>query len=135
MRFHDGMFKNSGGTDFTDQIKFAYDMGFRSIEDNGFMDRSIDQQKKIGDTLAKLGMRMGVFVVNFDHWPVKTSLCSGSKEWREKFWNACKEAVESAKRCNATWMTVVPGNYDRNLPIDYQTANVDRGIKARLRYF
>ena len=37
--FHDGMFKNSAGNDFIDQIKFAYDMGFRSIEDNGMMSR------------------------------------------------------------------------------------------------
>ena len=28
---HDGMFKNSAGNDFIDQIKFAYDNGFRSI--------------------------------------------------------------------------------------------------------
>ena len=35
--FHDGMFKNHGGADFIDQIKFAYDKGFRSIEDNGMM--------------------------------------------------------------------------------------------------
>src|SRR6188768_3942292 len=64
--FHDGMFKNSAGAEFTDQIKFGYDMGFRSIEDNGYMGRTVDQQKKIGETLTKLGMRMGVFVVGFD---------------------------------------------------------------------
>ena len=61
--FHDGMFKNHGGNDFIDQIKFAYDKGFRSIEDNGMTGRSIEQQTKIGETLAKLGMTMGVFVV------------------------------------------------------------------------
>ena len=133
--FHDGMFKNSGGADFIDQIKFAYDMGFRSIEDNGYMDRPVDQQKKIGDTLAKLGMSMGVFVVNFDHWPVKTSLCSNSKEWRDKFLVACKEAVESAKRCHAKWMTVVPGNYDRKLPMDYQTANVIEALRPASALF
>ena len=32
---HDGMFRNSAGDNFIDQIKFAYDQGFRSIEDNG----------------------------------------------------------------------------------------------------
>src|SRR3954468_9150036 len=41
---HDGMFKNSGGNDFIDQIKFAYDMGFRSIEDNGMMGRTPEMQ-------------------------------------------------------------------------------------------
>ena len=53
--FHDGMFKNHGGNDFIDQIKFAHDKGFRSIEDNGMMGRPVEQQKKIGDTLAQTG--------------------------------------------------------------------------------
>jgi hydroxypyruvate isomerase len=34
---HDGMFKNHGGSDFVDQIKFMADQGFRGIEDNGFV--------------------------------------------------------------------------------------------------
>jgi hydroxypyruvate isomerase len=74
---HDGMFKNSAGADFIDQIKFAYDHGFRSIEDNGMMARTPEQQKKIGDTLQKLGMNMGVFVVTSDNWHWKTSLTTG----------------------------------------------------------
>ena len=57
------MFKNSAGNDFIDQIKFAHSMGFRAIEDNGMMERPPEMQKKIGDTLAKLGMTMGVFVI------------------------------------------------------------------------
>src|SRR5580658_9155573 len=61
---HDGMFKNSAGPDFIDQLKFAYDNGFRAIEDNGMMSRTIEDQKKIGDALARLGMGMGVFVLD-----------------------------------------------------------------------
>jgi hydroxypyruvate isomerase len=53
--FHDGMFKNSAGPDFVDQIKWAHGMGFRAIEDNGMMGRSEAQQKKIGETLAFAG--------------------------------------------------------------------------------
>ena len=60
--FHDGMFSNHAGKDFIDQIKFAHDQGFNAIEDNGMMSRTPEMQSKIGDTLAKLGMRMGVFV-------------------------------------------------------------------------
>ncbi|HTG54688.1 MAG TPA: hypothetical protein VL943_00375, partial [Niabella sp.] len=60
---HDGMFSASAGGDFIDQIKYMHDLGFRSIEDNGMAGRSTEQQTKIGETLAKLGMRMGVFVV------------------------------------------------------------------------
>ncbi|MDQ6888764.1 MAG: TIM barrel protein [Bacteroidota bacterium] len=126
---HDGMFKNSAGKNFVDQIRFAYDAGFRAIEDNGFMDRPVADQESIGNTLARLNMRMGVFVLNFDHWPVKISLTSGDKEWREKFLNACKEAIECAKRCNAKWITVAPGNYEHKLSVEYQTANVIEALR------
>ncbi len=122
--FHDGMFKNSGGTDFIDQIKFAYDRGFRAIEDNGMMKRTPEMQQKIGDTLAKLGMTMGVFVNNFDDWPLSSNMTTGKKEWKDKFIQFSKESVEVAKRCHAKWITVVPGNYDRTLPEGFQTANV-----------
>jgi hydroxypyruvate isomerase len=126
---HDGMFKNNGGENFIDQIKFAYDMGFRSIEDNGMMGRNADQQKKIGDTLAKLGMDMGVFVITSDSWHWKTSLTTGKQEWIDKMMNDCKLAVEVAKRCHAKWVTVVPGNYEKSLSMDYQTANVIEALK------
>ena len=127
--FHDGMFKNHGGNDFVDQIKWAYDQGFRSIEDNGMMARSAEQQKKIGDTLSRLGMRMGVFVITSDSWHWKTSITTGKKEWVDKIIEDSKKAVEVAKRVNAKWMTVVPGNYERNLSHDMQTANVINALR------
>lgn len=127
--FHDGMFKNHGGADFIDQIKYAYDMGFRGIEDNGMMGRTAEQQKKIGDTLAKLGMTMGVFVITSDSWHWKTSLATGKQEWIDKMIKDCKEAVEVAKRCNAKWATVVPGNYERSLSFEMQTANVITALR------
>ena len=126
---HDGMFKNSADADFIDQIKFAYDHGFRSIEDNGMMARTPEMQKKIGDTLQKLGMNMGVFVVTSDNWHWKTSLTTGKQEWIDKMMNDCKLAVEVAKRCGAKWMTVVPGNYERSLSPELQTANVIAALR------
>lgn len=132
---HDGMFAETAGKNFLDQIQFAYDNGFRAIEDNGMMDRTVDEQKKIGEQLAKLNMQMGVFVINFDHWPVKTSLTSGDKDWRDKFLKSCNEAVETAKRCNAIWMTVVPGNYERSLSMGYQTTNVIESLRRAAEIF
>jgi hydroxypyruvate isomerase len=126
---HDGMFKNSAGNDFAEQMKFAYSKGFRAIEDNGMMDRPADMQAKIGSVLSSLGMQMGVFVMNFDHWPVKTSLTSGNKEWLEKFLKSCREAIDVAKRCNGKLITVVPGNYANELSTSYQTANVVDALK------
>ncbi|RYF94034.1 MAG: xylose isomerase, partial [Chitinophagaceae bacterium] len=127
--FHQGMFEAHAGKDFLDQIKWAHEMGFRSIEDNGMMGRSVDEQKKIGDLLAKLGMTMGVFVVTSDSWHWKTSLTTGKQEWIDKMAKDCKTAVEVAKRCNAKHLTVVPGNYERSLSFEYQTANVIRALK------
>jgi len=125
---HQGMFKNSAGNDFIDQIKYAYDMGFRSIEDNGMMGRSVDMQKKIGDTLAKLGMTMGVFVLDKGGNGANT-LAAGKPEFIEIFLKGCRDSIEVAKRCNATLTTVVPGNYERRLPIGVQTGNVIEALR------
>ena len=126
---HDGMFKNNAGDDFIEQIKFAHSAGFRAIEDNGMMGRPVEQQKKIGDTLAMLGMSMGVFVITSNNWHWKTSLASGKQEWIDLMIKDCKQAVEVAKRCNAKWMTVVPGNYERSLSADFQTINVINALR------
>jgi hydroxypyruvate isomerase len=126
---HDGMFSNSAGKNFLDQIRFAHDMGFRAIEDNGMMDRSPAEQQQIGDLLAKLGMQMGVFVITSDSWHWKTSLATGKQEWVEKMEKDCRTAVEVAKRCHAQWMTVVPGNYERSLSYDIQLAHIITALK------
>ena len=127
--FHDGMFKNSAGKDFSDQIRYGYDLGFRAIEDNGMMDRSPEDQEKIGNLLTRLNMSMGVFVHGFDHWPVSTSLCSGNAAWRDKFLKFTRDAVDVSRRCTGKLITVVPGNYDRSIPFDYQTTHVIEALK------
>ncbi len=126
--FHDGMFKNNAGNDFIDQIKFAYEKGFRSIEDNGMTGRTEEQQTKIGETLAKLGMKMGVFVVP-KGGNGANSLAAGKKEHVDIFLQGCRQSVETAKRVNAKWVTVVPGDFERNLPIGIQVGNVIDGLK------
>lgn len=128
--FHDGIFAAHAGKDFIDQIKWAHDQGFRSIEDNGMMNRTPEMQSKIGDTLAKLGMQMGVFVITTDGWHWKMSLATGKQEFKDLIIRDCKTAVEVAKRCNAKHMTVVPGNFDRSLPMDIQTANVIEALRG-----
>jgi hydroxypyruvate isomerase len=131
---HDGMFKNSAGADFVDQIKFMHDQGFRAIEDNGLLGRSVADQERIGKTLNQLGMTMGVFVVEGgDNW--KTSLTTGKQEFIDTFIKTCKTCVETAKRVNAKWMTVVPGFYERKIPIGIQTANVIEALRRGAEIF
>lgn len=120
---HFGMFKNSAGDDLFDQLQFISEVGFRALEDNGMMARPVETQKKIGETMAKLGLKMGVFVIDGgDNW--KVSLTTGKAEYLDNFLKTCRQAVEVAKRTNAKWMTVVPGFFERKLPIGIQTANV-----------
>lgn len=132
---HFGMFKNSAGEDLLDQLKFMHEQGFTAMEDNGMMGRSVEMQKEIGSFMAKNGMEMGVFVVNFNGWPPETTLASGDKDWRNKFLAKCREAVDVAKRVNAKYMTVVPGNFDRKLPMDVQNANVIESLKRACEIF
>lgn len=125
---HDGMFKNNGGTDFVDQMKYAYDMGFRAIEDNGMPGRTPEMQKKIGDALAKLGMAMGVFVLSKGGNGANT-LAAGKPEFVDIFLKGCRDAVEVSKRINGKLTTVVPGDFERRLPIGIQTGNVIDALK------
>lgn len=125
---HTGMFAAHAGADFIDQIKFMYDQGFRSIEDNGLMKRTVQMQEQIGNTLEKLGMTMGVFVVDKGGNGANT-LAAGKKEYIDIFLDGCRRAVDVAKRVNAKWATVVPGDFERSLPIGIQTGNVIEALR------
>lgn len=131
---HQGMFKNHAGEDFVDQINYMAERGFKSIEDNGMMKRSVADQEKISKALAVNGMDMGVFVVDKGGNGANT-LAANKKEHIDIFLDGCRRAVEVAKRVNAKWMTVVPGDFDRNLPLDIQTANVIEALKRGSEIF
>jgi hydroxypyruvate isomerase len=120
---HLGMFKNSAGEDPIDQIKFMADQGFTAFEDNGMMGRDVALQEKIGQTLANLNMTMGVFVVA-KGGNMENTLAAGKQEYIDIFLDGCRKAVDVAKRVNAKWMTVVPGGFERKLPIGVQDGNV-----------
>ncbi len=120
---HIGMFEAHAGKDPVDQLNFMADVGFTAFEDNGLMKRPIAVQEAIGQTLAKRNMTMGVFVIDAgDNW--KVSYATGKPEFRAPFEKVCREAVDVARRVNATWMTFVPGYFERNLPIGIQTGHV-----------
>jgi hydroxypyruvate isomerase len=126
---HFGMFKAHAGEDLLDQLRFMADAGFTALEDNGLMARPVDVQEAIGKTLAQLNMTMGVFVIDGgDNW--KISLATGKQEFKDRFLQACRDAVPVARRVNAKWATVVPGYFERNLPIGIQTGHVIDALKA-----
>ncbi|HEX6940559.1 MAG TPA: TIM barrel protein [Longimicrobiales bacterium] len=120
---HFGMFRHHAGEDPIDQLRFMAEVGFRSLEDNGMRGRPVALQERIGAELARLGMRMGVFVAHTIDWREPT-LTSGRDDARERFLREIRESVDVARRVNATWMTVVPGHVAPRLDHGYQTAHV-----------
>ena len=131
---HFGMFKNSAGEDLIDQLKFMTDQGFNALEDNGMMKRDIKTQEAIASQMAKTNMEMGVFVVD-KGGNLANTLAAGTKENVDIFLDGCKRAVDVAKRVNAKWMTVVPGAFERKLPIGIQTANVVEALRRGAEIF
>jgi hydroxypyruvate isomerase len=126
---HFGMFKEHAGADLIAQLNFMADQGFTALEDNGLMGRPVDVQVQIGETLAKRGMTMGVFVIDGgDNW--KTSLTTGKAEFRDRFLATCRTAVDVAKRVNARWATVVPGYFERKIPFGIQMGHVIDTLRA-----
>ena len=125
---HFGMFREHAGADLVAQLEFMAAEGFTALEDNGMRDRPVAEQELIGKTLARLNMRMGVFVAHKINWTEPT-LTSTDAAKRDAFLKEIAESVEIAKRVNAKWMTVVPGHVDRRPHMNYQTANVIEILK------
>ncbi|MDO6492423.1 MULTISPECIES: hydroxypyruvate isomerase family protein [unclassified Cellulophaga] len=129
---HLGMFENSAGKDPIDQLNFMADQGFTAFEDNTMRKRDVALQEKMASTMQKRGLEMGVFVAVFLK---EGNVASGDKNAQEAFLKHCKESVEVAKRVNAKWMTVVPGNIAKKIRGDYQTANVVETLKRASAIF
>ena len=125
---HLGMFKYHAGEDPIAQINFMAEQGFTAFEDNNLMNRTEALQNKIGETLAKNSMAMGVFVIQ-KGGNLNNTLAAGKQEYVDIFLKGCKNAIEVAKRVNAKWLTVVPGAYERKLPIGIQDANVIEALQ------
>ena len=125
---HFGMFREHAGSDLVAQLEFMAGEGFTALEDNGMRDRPVADQERIGSSLSRLKMRMGVFVAHTINWREPT-LTLGDPSARENFLKEVRESVEIARRVSATWMTVVPGHVDRRPHLDYQTANVVEALK------
>jgi hydroxypyruvate isomerase len=125
---HFGMFQQHAGEDLVAELEFMAAEGFTALEDNNLRRRTVREQDRIGSTLARLNMKMGVFVAHTVDWR-EPSLTTSDRARRDAFLKDIRESIEIAKRVNATWMTVVPGLVDRLPHLDYQTANVVETLK------
>jgi hydroxypyruvate isomerase len=125
---HFGMFRQHGGQELVGQLEFMAAEGFAALEDNGMKGRSVADQELVARTMARLNMRMGVFVAHTIAWN-EANLTTGNVDAREAFLKEVRESVDVARRVNAKCMTVVPGHVDRRLDMAYQTANVTEALR------
>lgn len=126
---HPGMFSNSAGEDIIEQIKFAAGQGFTGWEDNGAMGRAPELQSRIGQTLDQLGTKMGVFVAHAD-FQTSDFVTMTDAAFQDKLRATMRRAVESAKRLNAKWTTVVPSMVNNKLDPSFQAANCVENLKV-----
>lgn len=131
---HLGQFVGHAGQSIVDQLKFMADEGFTAFEDNEMMQRPVAMQETIARTLQQLQMTMGVFVVAVGGNENKL-FTTGHRDNPGRFAKACQDAVAVARRVNARWMTVVPGVFERKLPIGIQTANAIDVLRAGAEVF
>jgi hydroxypyruvate isomerase len=121
-----GQFKELAGDDLIDQLKFMADQGFSAMFDNGLMGKPQDLVEKIIKELDRLDMALGPFVLQGIGGK---SFVTNDKDIREKIIKTVKDGVEFAKRTNAKWALMVPGQFDTGLEWDYQTANVIENLR------
>ena len=86
-------------------------------------------QKKIGDTLQKRGMTMGVFI-SFGEFSNPDFVTRTDKQYQDELRAEMHLAVETQKRVGATWTTVVPNAVNQKLDMGFQTANCITNLKV-----
>lgn len=91
---------------YLDQLKFAYDLGFRAWEDNGLIQRPAKLQQEVGDFCKEKGIALGVTVICGGqglHFP------SADQAGIDRVLGDMKKGVETSRRTGQTCMTMIPG--------------------------
>jgi hydroxypyruvate isomerase len=132
---HFGMFRKHAGGDLVAQLEFMAEEGFSAMEDNGMMGKSVADQTRVAQAMQRLGMRMGVFVCNFGTAFGKRSFVSGKKEFEDNFKQDLQKSIETAKRVNAKWMTVVLGDRHPGVRQGFQDAHAIEMLRRGAELF
>ena len=121
-----------------DKIQWWYDQGIRAIEDNDMMRYPLEKQIALSKKIQSLGMDFGVFTSSIGGGSKLCWLTSCRENERqapdkksaiERIKIETAKTIETAKRINAKWTTVVVGKNDLTLEHTYQMANVVEQLK------
>ncbi|MGN6495098.1 MAG: hydroxypyruvate isomerase family protein [Agriterribacter sp.] len=122
-----GIFKELGGKDPVDQVKWGYDQGFRAWENTMLRERSKEEQERISKTIQQLGMEFGQFVGSMSFNEV--TYAGKNTALRDRVLKEVKESVEIAKRMNTKFIHNVLGLADSGLPYEFQMLNAAELLK------
>ena len=115
------VFKESVGTvDPVDHIRFLHDHGFPGVEDTFMKRRPPQDQARIGEALARLGMGIGGILNNTESTRLPL-LGSTDPDARTQLHKELVTSVETAKRCGAKLLLTVSGR-DMQVPLAFQFA-------------
>ena len=116
-----GLFADVAGSDPLDQLRWAYDQGFRAWESTGLKRRNAQEQEAISQLIHKLGMEFGQFVgtVTFS----EVTFAGKDLDNRESVIKDAVRSVEIAKRMGTKTVHNVLGLADPRLSWDFQLAN------------
>jgi len=110
--------------DYLDQLKLAYDLGFRAWEDNGLAGKKNETIEKVAEFMKDKKMDLGVCVITTGNGSLFNKLTDEQKVQIEK---QLKRGIEVAKMTGQTNMTMLPGVRDAELTREEQ-------IKAAVPY-
>jgi len=116
---HPGLLPTGPGkkADYLDQLKFAYDLGFRAWEDNNFFKQSIETQEKVANFVKDKGMEFGVAVISNGKG---TMFNKPTEEHLAALKQDMLAGVEVAKRTGQTNMTFLAGVRDESMTREEQ---------------
>lgn len=126
------------GLSDVDKIQWWYDQGFRAMEDNEMMRYPLEKQVALSKKMQSLGMDFGVFTASIGCGSKSCWLTSCRENERqrpdkkaaiERIKIETAKTIETAKRVNAKWTTVVLGKDDLTLEHTYQMANAVEQLK------
>ncbi|MGC6427233.1 MAG: TIM barrel protein [Akkermansiaceae bacterium] len=111
---HPGLLPTGPGkkADYVDQLKFAYDLGFRAWEDNGFFRQSARMQEKVAEFMKDKKMDFGVAVISNGKGAMFNK---PTEDQIAKIKQDMMKGVEVAKRTGQTNMTFLAGVRDESM--------------------
>jgi hydroxypyruvate isomerase len=102
---------------YLDEMRFAYDLGFRAWEDNGFANRGADLQEKVGAFARGNNMTLGVSVITNGAGMV---FSKPTEKGMAQISNDLRKGIELAGRTGQTHMTMLPGIRVPGQPVETQ---------------